>query len=144
MFQDFSFKIIHRSGLRHMNVDALSRNPVGPTTNDDDFNEEIQDIANTRADEECLCVQPGKEREWFGTRSRNKELIQHRACCFGINHCRYNGSHQLYVVDVVSGEKQPEEAVPVESKAAIGGELVQDEDKRIMVKRKRPQYFDKR
>jgi hypothetical protein len=32
------------SRLKHTNVDALSRNPVGPTTNDDDFNEEIQDI----------------------------------------------------------------------------------------------------
>jgi hypothetical protein len=93
MLQDFSFKTIHRPGLRHMNVDALSRNPVGLATNDYDFSEEIQDIANTRADEECLCVQPGKEREWFGTMSRNKELIQHRAYCFGINHCRYDGSH---------------------------------------------------
>ncbi len=71
-------------------------------------------------------------------------MIQHRAYCFGINHCRYNGSHQLYVVNVVSGEEQPEEAVLVESEAAIGGELVQDEDERIMVKRRRPQYFDKR
>ncbi len=75
MLQNFSFKIVHRPGLKHTNVDALSRNPVGPATNDDGINEEIQDIANTRADEECLCVQPGKEREWFGTRSRNKELI---------------------------------------------------------------------
>jgi hypothetical protein len=47
MLQDFSFKIIHRPGLKHMNVDALSRNPVGPATNDNDFSEEIQDIANT-------------------------------------------------------------------------------------------------
>jgi len=70
-------------------------------------------------------------------------LIQHRACCFGINHCRYDGSHQLYVVDVVLGEEQPEEAVPVESEAAIGGELVQNEDEQITVKRRRPQYFDK-
>jgi hypothetical protein len=75
MLQNFSFKIVHRLGLKHTNVDALSRNPVGPATNDDGINEEIQDIANTRVDEECLCVQPGKEREWFGTRSRNKELI---------------------------------------------------------------------
>ncbi len=29
MLQDFSFKIVHRPGLRHTNVDALSRNPVG-------------------------------------------------------------------------------------------------------------------
>ncbi len=44
MLQDFSFKIIHRPGLRHTNVDALSRNPVGPATDDDDFSEEIQDM----------------------------------------------------------------------------------------------------
>ncbi len=28
MLQDFNFKIVHRPGLRHTNVDALSRNPV--------------------------------------------------------------------------------------------------------------------
>ncbi len=44
MLRDFNFKILHMSRLKHTNVDALSRNPVGPTTNDDDFNEEIQDI----------------------------------------------------------------------------------------------------
>jgi hypothetical protein len=44
MLQDFSFKIVHRPGLRHTNVDALSRNTVGSTTADDDFSEEIQDM----------------------------------------------------------------------------------------------------
>jgi len=29
MLQDFSFKIVHRPGMRHANADALSRNPVG-------------------------------------------------------------------------------------------------------------------
>jgi len=47
MLQDFSFKIVHRLGLRHANVDALSRNPVGSAADDDDFSEEIQDIADT-------------------------------------------------------------------------------------------------
>jgi putative transposase len=28
LLQDFSFKIMHRPGLKHANVDALSRNPV--------------------------------------------------------------------------------------------------------------------
>jgi len=46
MLQDFSFKIVHRPGLRHTNVNALSRNPVGPAMEDDDFCEEIQDIGN--------------------------------------------------------------------------------------------------
>jgi hypothetical protein len=46
MLQDFSFKIIHRPGLRHTNVDALSRNPVGPAADDDDFSEEINKYSN--------------------------------------------------------------------------------------------------
>ncbi len=29
MLQDFCFEILHRPGLKHANVDALSRNPVG-------------------------------------------------------------------------------------------------------------------
>ncbi|CAM6079654.1 unnamed protein product [Sphagnum tenellum] len=149
MLQDFSFKIIYRLGLRHINVDALSRNPIGLAADDDDFGEEIQDIASTRTDaskgdEEFLCVWTGKEKEWLGIRRGDKELIQHRACCFGINHCRYDGSHQLYVVDIVSGEEQPEEVVSGQAEAAVGGEPMQDDGERIVVKRKRPQYFDKR
>jgi hypothetical protein len=34
---------MHRSGLKHANVDALSRNPVGSADDDDDFGEGIQD-----------------------------------------------------------------------------------------------------
>jgi len=41
MLQDFSFKILHRPRLKHTNVDALSRNPMGLTTDDNDFNEKI-------------------------------------------------------------------------------------------------------
>jgi len=98
MLQDFSFKIIHQPGLRRTNVDALSRNPVGPAADDDDFSEEIQDIASTRTnaskgDEEFLCVRTSKEKEWLGIRRGDKELVQHRACYFGINHCRYDGNH---------------------------------------------------
>jgi hypothetical protein len=149
MLQDFSFKIIHRPGLGHTNVDALSRNPVGPAADDDDFSEEIQNIASTQTDafkggEELLCVQTGKETEWLGVRRRDRELVQHSTCCFGINHCRYDDSHQLYVVDVVSGEKHPKEVVSGEVEAANGDELVQDDGKRMVVKRRRPQYFDKR
>ncbi len=40
MLQDFNFKILHRPRLKHANVDALRRNPMGPATDDDDFNEE--------------------------------------------------------------------------------------------------------
>jgi hypothetical protein len=41
MLQDLSFTILHRPRLKHTNVDALSRNPMGQTTDDDDFSEEI-------------------------------------------------------------------------------------------------------
>jgi hypothetical protein len=30
----------------HTNVDAFSKNPVGSIADDDDFGEEIQDVAN--------------------------------------------------------------------------------------------------
>jgi hypothetical protein len=53
---------------------------------------------------ELLFVQSGKEIEWLGIRKKDKELVQHRACCFGINHWRYDGNHKLYMVDVVSEE----------------------------------------
>jgi len=41
MLQDFNFKILHRPGFKHTNVDASSRNSMGPTMDDDDFSEEI-------------------------------------------------------------------------------------------------------
>ncbi len=148
MLQDFSFKIIHRPGLRHTNVDALSRNPIGPTTNDDDFSEEIQDIGITltntpRGKRETLFVQTGKEIEWLGVRRKVRECIRHHACCFGINHCNYVGSQQLYVVDVISEEEQPKELGPYEAEITRGVELVQDDDVGVVLKRKRPQYYDK-
>jgi len=75
MMQDFSFKIVHRPGLRHINVDALSRNPAGPAKEDDDFCEEIQDIgdaqANTHTEEgRFLVVQTSTEMEWLGNRRK--------------------------------------------------------------------------
>jgi hypothetical protein len=36
--------------LKYTNVDALSRNPMGQATNDDEFNEKIQDIRIIQAD----------------------------------------------------------------------------------------------
>ncbi len=65
-------------------------------------------------------------------------MVQHRTCCFGINHCRYDGSHQLYVIDVISREEQPKEVVSGEVKATNGDELVQNDGGRMAVKRMRP------
>jgi hypothetical protein len=41
MFQNFHFKIIHKAGTKHANVDALSRNPIGNSKVDEDFGNEI-------------------------------------------------------------------------------------------------------
>jgi hypothetical protein len=48
MLQDFSFKIVHRPGMRHANADALSQNPVGQAVDDDDFRQEIKMIQTYR------------------------------------------------------------------------------------------------
>ncbi len=121
----------------------MNRNPFRPAANDDDFSEEIQDIASTqidapRGERQFLFVRTGKETEWLGVRRKDRELVQHRACCFGINHCRYDGNHQLCEIDVVLGEEQPKEVVSGEAEAANGGELVQDDGERMVVKRRRP------
>jgi hypothetical protein len=73
MLQDFSFKIVHRPGMRHANANALSRNPVGQATNDDDFRQEIQDDPNIQngpdeATERVLAIRHGQDLDWFGLR----------------------------------------------------------------------------
>ncbi|CAM6030314.1 unnamed protein product [Sphagnum balticum] len=93
---------------------------------------------------ELLFVQTGKETEWLDIREKDRELVQHRVCCFGINHCRHGDSHQLYMVDVVSDEEQPKELTLGGIGIANGDEFVQDEDEGMVLKRRRPQYFDKR
>ncbi len=80
MLQDFSFKIVHQLGLKHMNVVALSRNPVGPAMDDDDFSEEIQDIGNIQTNTpkeegEVLSIQTSKEIEWLDFRRKDKGLL---------------------------------------------------------------------
>jgi hypothetical protein len=47
LLQDYSFKIVHRPGMRHVNADALSQNPVGKAMDDEDFQWEIQDDPHT-------------------------------------------------------------------------------------------------
>ncbi len=43
MPQDFNFKIVHRTGIRHANVDVLNHNLVDSHDEDDDFGMEIQE-----------------------------------------------------------------------------------------------------
>jgi hypothetical protein len=68
LLQDFSFKILHRPGMKHANVDALSRNPVGEAKDDDDFCEEIRDIGTGQGDSVAMAgdmfsVQCGKQSD---------------------------------------------------------------------------------
>jgi hypothetical protein len=107
MLQDFSFKIVHRPGMKHTNVDALSRNPVGKAADEDDFSEEIQDIG-TKLDESVevtggvFSIQHGEESEWFGLQRHSGEPTKHHRCYFGINHWRWSEAHQLFMLDVLA------------------------------------------
>jgi hypothetical protein len=47
------------------------------------------------------------------------------------------------VVDVVLEEDQPKEPVPYEVRITRGGELMQDNDVRVVMKRRGPQYYNK-
>ncbi len=47
------------------------------------------------------------------------------------------------MVDVVSEENQPKELVLDEARITRGGDLMQDNDVRVVMKRRVPQYYDK-
>ncbi len=83
LLQDFIFRIVHRPGVRHTNVDALSRNPVGMAVEDDDFCEVVQDSGGAQTDarleeERALFIRTGTETEWYGIRKKGNELVQHQ------------------------------------------------------------------
>jgi hypothetical protein len=129
-----------------MNVDALSRNPIGSAADDDDIGEEIQDIADIQVDVPgkeggLLCVKIEEETEWMGVRRKGR---QHNAICSGSNHWTWVGKHQLYMLDVAAAEGLSEESIPGEEVVSTGEEPVQHEEAQMVLKRKRPQYFDKR
>jgi hypothetical protein len=41
MLQDFQFKNIHRARNQHLNVNALSQNPIGFMEEDEDFGSDV-------------------------------------------------------------------------------------------------------
>ncbi len=150
MLQDFSFKILHRLGLKHANVDALSKNPVGQATDDDDFNEEIQDIGIMQTEahettEKVFSVQYGKDSDWLGFRRQASKPIFHE-CCFGINHWRCSKDHQLFMLDVVTEMNQGDEtdSLMEEVKAVGSGkdQNLETTDGKQELKRKIPKYYD--
>jgi hypothetical protein len=115
--------------MRHANADALSQNPVGQATDDDDFRQEIQDDSNIQngpdeATERVLVVLHGQDLDWFGLRRQLQGLTKHRRCYFGINHGRCSNHHQLFTLDVVTTTNADEEALP--NVEVVG--TVEDED----------------
>jgi hypothetical protein len=152
MLQDFSFKILHKPGMRHGNADALSRNPVGQATNDDDFSEEVQDVETilddpTEATESMFSVQYGQDSEWFGFRRCARKLTEHCWCCFGINHWRSFADHQLFMLGVVIEESQDEEdnspVEDVEGSDSKGNQNSRPLDGKRALKERRTQYYDR-
>ncbi len=126
----------------------MSRNPVGPARDNDDFCEEIQDIRNAHTDTpveegELLLVQTCRETEWLGIRKKDRESVQHHTCYFGIDHGIHVNSHHLYVIDVISEDNQPQELVPCEIEDKKGDEIVQNNNARVVLQRKIPHYYNK-
>ncbi len=98
MLQDFSLKILHKPGMRHGNADALSRNPMGQATDDDDFSEEVQDVGTmpddpTEVTESMFSVQYGQVSDWFGFRRHAWKLTENCWRYFGINHWHCSTDH---------------------------------------------------
>ncbi len=85
-------------------MDALSRNPIGKASEDDDFNREIQDVGPPQDDptEEMFAVQCDQHSDWFGFRRTSREFAKHQRCCSGINRGYGSEEHQLLMLDVVT------------------------------------------
>jgi hypothetical protein len=64
--QDFNFKIVHKVGFRHTNVDALSRNLIDVIEANEDLIDEIQDYKLLQA------IQQLGETIW--TRRRSSKM----------------------------------------------------------------------
>jgi hypothetical protein len=62
--------------------------------------------------------------KWLGVRRKARKFVQHNACCFGINHCRYGNNHELYMLDVALEEDPFEELSPGATEVSTGGEPV--------------------
>ncbi len=150
MLHDFSFKILHRPGMKHTNVDALSQNPVGEATNDDGFSEEIQDIGTKLGDSiettgGIFYVRHGEESESLGLRRHSRGLAEHHRCCFGINHWRRSEGHRLFMLDVLS-ETSQEGNSPEDEEEAADKEEVRNSGSpkgKWVPKERRTKYYDR-
>jgi len=134
--------------MKHTNVDALSRNPVGEAQDDDDFCEEIRDVSTEGGDSVAMAggmfvVQCGRRLEWLGLRRQLVGVKQHHECCFGINHRQWPETQQLCMLEVLTDEEgdSPEEG----SEAAGDDEILHSESSRgkHIISRGGTRYYDK-
>jgi len=150
LLQDYSFKIVHRPRMRHANVDALSRNPVGQAMDDEDFHQEIQDDPHMQhgvpeADEKILAV-------WYGQHvdlRRNKGLIWERSMHIGNDHgikqWRSSNPHHLFMIDLVTTVESSEEENPdAEQTDAVGGEDQEFDCGRQRPGKEQARYYNRR
>jgi hypothetical protein len=129
LLQDYSFKIVHRPGVRHANADALSRNLVGRAMDDEDFHQEIQDDLHTQhgvaeTAEKILSIRHGQHMEWRGNRRQLREHTEHRGCRPGIKHWHSSDPHHLFMIDLVIVTDSGEEATPSTERL----DVAEDED----------------
>jgi len=70
----------------------------------------------------------------MGVRRKDRRLMQHGACCFGINHRKYISDHQLFMLNVTSEEDLFEGSIPGEEIMPTGDGPVQHEETRMVLK----------
>ncbi|CAM6064226.1 unnamed protein product [Sphagnum tenellum] len=71
--------------------------------------ERYQDVFAWNKAERVLAVRYGQHLDWLGHRRQLRGLIEHRGCCFGINHKRYLDLHHLFMIDIVTVTNADEE-----------------------------------
>jgi hypothetical protein len=117
LLQDYSFKIVHKLGMRHANADALSRNPVGKAMDDEDFQQEIQDDPHTQPEvaetiEKVLAVRYGQHMEWLGNRRQLWGHTERQGHSHGTKHWHDSDPHHMFMIDLVITTDSKEEATP--------------------------------
>jgi hypothetical protein len=76
--------------------------------------------------------------EWYGIRRKDRELVQHQTCYFGINHSERFSDHHVYMVDVVSEGEQLLEPVLRTGEDTRENVTMQVSASRLGLQRRRP------
>ncbi len=70
--------------------------------------------------------------------------MQHNACCFGINHQMNDHNHHLFMLEVHEEGEGSEESTPDEEMAPTRDTPVREHEGQVMLKRRRPRYYDRK